>query len=241
MRLHDFRALTFDVYGTLIDWETGIADALQPWAERHGVEAGREALLEAFGGAESRRQQENPEMVYPEVLELVFEDIARTFNVDPTPHEAAEFGASVEHWPAFSDSAPALAYLQQHYRLGVVSNVDRVSFVFSNDKLGVTFDIVVTAEDAGAYKPDPKPFHLALERMTEIGIAHDAILHTAQSLFHDHDPARRLGLTSCWIDRREPRGGGWGATPPPPEETQPAFRFPSMEALCEAHRREAGG
>lgn len=237
MDLLRFEALTFDVYGTLIDWETGIAEALAPWARRHGVSATRSALLDAFARHESHRQQENPDMLYPHVLELVFEDIARDFSVSPTPAEAEAFGESVEDWPAFADSADALGYLTRHYRLGVVSNVDRTSFAASNKKLGVAFDSIVTAEDAGAYKPRLEPFHLSIDSLSEIGVGFDAILHTAQSLFHDHAPARQLGLATCWIDRQnQAEGGAWGATPPPPGSPRPDLWFPSMAALVEAHK-----
>jgi len=239
VKLAEFEALTFDVYGTLIDWETGIAEALAPWAARHGVDAGRDDLVAAFGRFESRRQQENPNTRYPEVLALVFDDIARSFGVTPTPAEAEAFGDSVGDWPAFPDSAEALAYLAGHYRLGVVSNVDRASFAASNRKLGVAFDVVVTAEDAGAYKPALAPFHLAIEALSEIGVGFDRVLHVAQSLFHDHAPAARLGLTSCWIDRQnQATGGAWGATPPPPGQPQPAARFTSMADLAAAHKAE---
>lgn len=232
-----FQALTFDVCGTLIDWESGIVAALRPWAERHGVEADRAALLDAFARHESHRQQENPEMLYPHVLELAFEDIARDFGVTPSIAEAEAFGESVADWPAFADCPEALAYLSRHYRLGVVSNVDRASFAASNKKLGVAFDTIVTAEDAGAYKPSLAPFHLSIEALSDIGIGFDAILHTAQSLFHDHGPAQRLGLATCWIDRQNhAEGGAWGATPPPPDKPQPDLRFPSMAALMEAHK-----
>ncbi|RDD61753.1 HAD-IA family hydrolase [Ferruginivarius sediminum] len=243
MRLSEFDALTFDVYGTLIDWETGIAEALTPWAESAGLAVTRADLVAAFGRFESKRQQENPETRYPEVLELVFEDIARSFGVEPRPADAAEFGESVGNWPAFPDSAEALAYLARHYRLGVISNVDRASFVASNRKLGVDFDIIVTAEDAGAYKPNLKPFHMALERLSEIGVGFDRLLHTAQSLFHDHAPGKELGLTTCWIDRQGQAGGNgdWGATPPPPGAPKPDIVFPSMAALVEAHKKEMAG
>ncbi len=237
MDLLDFEALTFDVYGTLIDWETGIVEALTPWARQRGLAAGRADLLAAFARHESRRQQENPEMLYPHVLELAFEDIARDFGVTPTRGEAEAFGESVAEWPAFADSRESLTYLARHYRLGVISNVDRASFAASNKKLGVAFDTIITAEDAGAYKPTLAPFHLAIEAMSEIGIGFDAILHTAQSLFHDHAPAQQLGLATCWIDRQnQAEGGAWGATPPPPGSPKPDLWFPSMTALVEAHK-----
>lgn len=242
MLLDRAQALTFDVYGTLIDWESGIVEALTPWAERHGVAADRAALLAAFARFETRRQQENPDTRYPEVLALVFEDIARAFGVTPSGAEAEAFGDSVGDWPAFPDSAEALTYLARHHRLGVISNVDRASFAASNRKLGVAFDVVVTAEDAGAYKPDLAPFRMAVDALAEIGVGFDGILHVAQSLYHDHAPAERLGLASCWIDRQDQAAGGaWGATPPPPGAPKPALRFAGMAAMVAAHRDLASG
>jgi 2-haloalkanoic acid dehalogenase type II len=233
--LPQFQALTFDVYGTLIDWETGIVDTLQPWAERNGVTAGRADLLASFARHETRRQQENPETRYPDVLELVFEDIARDFGVKPARADAYAFGESVQHWPAFADAADALKRLQRRYRLGVISNVDRASFVMSQARLGVNFDLQVTAEDAQAYKPDRAPFEMALEWLNEIGIGFDAILHVAQSPYHDHVPAKQLGMTTCWIDRQGlAQGGEWGATPEVPERPRVDATYPSLAALADA-------
>ena len=235
MDLTAFQALTFDVYGTLIDWETGIAEALAPWVERNGLEAGRDALLAAFARHETKRQQENPETRYPDVLELVFADIARDFGVKPARADAYDFGESVQRWPAFDDAADALKRLQTRYRLGVISNVDRASFVMSQAKLGVSFDLQVTAEDAQAYKPDHAPFEMALTWLNEIGIGFDAILHVAQSPYHDHVPAKQLGMTTCWIDRQGlAQGGEWGATPEVPDRPQVDATYPSLAALADA-------
>ena len=138
-------------------------------------------------------------------------------------------------WPAFPDSAAALAYLKQHYKLVILSNVDRTSFAGSNRRLGVAFDAIYTAQDIGSYKPDPANFRYMLDHLAALGNGPGDILHTAQSLFHDHGPARRLGLASAWIDRRQDQQG-WGATPPPPEGAGYDFRFPSMAALVQAHQ-----
>jgi len=114
--------------------------------------------------------------------------------------------------------------------------------VLSKQKMGMDFDVLVTAEDAGAYKPDLKPFHMAIERMSDIGIGFDRILHTAQSLFHDHAPAQQLGLATCWIDRQDlAGGGGWGATPKPPGSPDPDLRFTSMAEFVDAHRKARAG
>ncbi|MFQ5775851.1 MAG: haloacid dehalogenase type II, partial [Kiloniellaceae bacterium] len=223
MKLTDFSALTFDCYGTLIDWETGIAQALRPWAARRGLAAGDDELLEAFARHENRLQAEHPGMLYPELLGRTLRAIAADFGARAGAEEEAAFGRSVKDWPAFPDSPGALAYLKRHYRLVIVSNVDRASFRHSNDRLGVDFDLVVTAEDVGSYKPGLAHFESALARLADMGIPKEKVLHTAQSLFHDHVPAKKLGLTTMWINRR---AGKAGAAARPAERVAPDFEVP---------------
>jgi 2-haloacid dehalogenase len=241
MRLGDFSALTFDCYGTLIDWETGILAALRPWTAGQRVEVDDEELLAAFGRAEARREAAEPAAPYPRVLAGVLDDLAEEFGAVASREETEAFGGSVKDWPAFPDSAAALAYLRRHYRLVIVSNVDRASFRHSSDRLGVTFDAVVTAEDAGAYKPAPNHFELALARLAEMGVAKDRVLHVAQSLYHDHVPAKRLGLATMWVNRRGDRGQGGGATPTAPAPVTPDGEVPTLAALVDLHRREQAG
>jgi putative hydrolase of the HAD superfamily len=265
MRLRDFSALTFDCYGTLIDWETGILAALRTWRAAHGVEADDEELLAAFGRAESRREAADPTAPYPRILAGVLEDLAQELGTTASPEEAEAFGGSVKDWPVFSDSPEALAYLKGHYKLVIVSNVDRASFRHSNAKLGVSFDAVVTAEDAGAYKPAPNHFRLALAELAELGTAEDQVLHVAQSLYHDHVPAKQLGLRTMWVNRGAARspgadadagatpegaagatpgdagaslGGGAGATPAPQVPVTPDGEVPTLAALVDLHRQE---
>ena len=155
--------------------------------------------------------------------------------VEEEEHQA--FGRSVGDWPAFSDSAGALAYLKGHYTLVVLSNVDRASFAASEKRLGLAVDAVFTAEEIGSYKPDPRNFRHMLNALAAGGYRKGEILHVAQSLFHDHAPANREGLASAWIDRRED-AAGWGATMPPPAGVRWDFRFNSLAQMAEAHRRE---
>jgi 2-haloacid dehalogenase len=241
MRLRDFSALTFDCYGTLIDWETGILAALRPWKAAHGVEVDDEDLLAAFGRAESRREAADPTAPYPRILASVLEDLAEAFGTPASPEEGAAFGDSVKDWPVFPDSPEALAYLKRHYKLVIVSNVDRASFRHSNARLGVSFDAVVTAEDAGAYKPAPNHFWLALARLAEMGIAKDQVLHVAQSLYHDHVPAKQLGLRTIWVNRRTAHGRDGGATPAASAPVTPDGEVPTLAALVDLHRNEPAG
>jgi 2-haloacid dehalogenase len=237
MRLSDFSVLTFDCYGTLIDWETGISEALAPWLVRAGVSLGRDQILEVFAQLESAQQAATPSLRYPQLLAEVHRRLAERFGIAPDPKAAERFGASVGNWPAFPDSADTLAYLKQHYRLVILSNVDRASFAQSNARLGVTFDAIYTAEDIGSYKPDPHNFDYLLSHLAEQGFGKEQILHTAQSLHHDHIPARQIGLATCWIDRRAGRHGH-GATRVPDTDVRPDFRFESLAAMAEAHRAE---
>ena len=229
MRLRHFSALTFDCYGTLIDWETGILAALRPWTAAHGVEVGDEELLAAFGRAESRREAADPTAPYPRVLAGVLQDLAEELGTTASGEEAAAFGGSVKDWPVFPDTPDALAYLKAHYKLVIVSNIDRASFRHSDAKLGVTFDAVVTADDAGAYKPAHNHFRLALARLADMGVPQDRVLHVAQSLYHDHVPAKRLGLSTVWVNRRAGKAGS-GATPP--AEATPDLVVPDMATLA---------
>ena len=239
MRLHDFKVLTFDCYGTLIDWESGLYSALQPLLARAAPGLDREAVLAAFARHESAQEAATPTMPYSDLLAAVHRRLAQEWGAAPDAAEDARFGASVPNWPAFPDSAAALAYLKRHYQLVILSNVDRASFAGSNPKLGVEFDAIYTAQDIGSYKPDLANFRYLLARLAERGVAPGDILHTAQSLYHDHAPAKQMGLASAWIDRRnEP--AGWGATSAPPAGVTYDFRFDSLAAMAEAHAREAG-
>jgi 2-haloacid dehalogenase len=237
MKLHDFRVLTFDCYGTLIDWESGIITALQPLLARASPVPSRNAALEAFARHEFALEESAPRMLYSDLLAEVHRRLAHEWNVAMSDGDHARFGASVPDWPAFPDSPAALAYLKQHYKLVILSNVHRAGFEASNRRLGVTFDAIYTAQDIGSYKPSPANFQYLLDHLAEIGVRRAEILHTAQSLFHDHMPAKKFGLASAWIDRRHDQSG-WGATTPAPADVTYDFRFPSLQAMADAHCAE---
>jgi 2-haloalkanoic acid dehalogenase type II len=235
VRLADFDALTFDCYGTLIDWESGIVTALQSLLARVTQPPTRDAVLESFARHETRLEKANPQMLYRELLTQVHDALADDWGVATNAAESRRFGGSVGDWPAFDDTQAALRYLQLHYRLIILSNVDRESFRKSNNRLGVTFDAICTAEDVGSYKPDPRNFAFMIEQLATMGIARSRILHTAQSLFHDHAPANDAGIASAWIDRRHD-ASGWGATSAPPVGVHYDFRFTSLAAMVQAHQ-----
>jgi 2-haloalkanoic acid dehalogenase type II len=230
LRISDFRALTFDCYGTLIDWEEGIGSWLARWVESHGTSPSREVLLQAFARAENQVEQERPASRYPEILRLTLNALGRDLGIEPTPAEADEFGGSVGDWPPFPDTSSALRLLGERYKLVIVSNVDRASFSRTAARLGITFDVVVTAEEVGAYKPDHRMFLRAFEVLDEMEVGRAQILHVAQSLFHDHVPAKELGLSTVWVNRRRGREG-WGATAPPAVPVEPDLEVGNLAEL----------
>jgi 2-haloalkanoic acid dehalogenase type II len=239
-KLTDFKALTFDCYGTLIDWETGLYAALQPLLRRGGVTLKREDVLAAFARHESAQEVTTPQMVYSELLAEVHRRLAREWQVSEDEKEAVAFGKSVPDWPAFPDTVASLQYLQRYYKLVILSNVDRDSFAGTNRLLGVGFDGIYTAQDIGSYKPDPRNFVYLIDKVAELGVLKRHILHTAQSLFHDHVPAQAAGLSSAWIDRRH-QADGWGATVPPAGTPKFDFRFASLAEMVSAHQAEVRG
>jgi 2-haloacid dehalogenase len=222
-----FDALTLDVYGTLIDWETGLAESFRPILRAHGIETDDETVLARYAGHEARAEA-GSYLRYRDVLAAGLRGVCAEFGFEPTVSEVATFSNSVGDWPAFPDSAAALATLGGHFRLGVITNCDDDLFAASVPRLGVTFDLVVTAEQARSYKPAERNFLVAFDRL---GLPRERVLHVAQSLFHDHVPAAGLGLTSVWIDRRHDRPGP-GATPP--AEARPAATFPDMASFAAA-------
>ncbi|MGF6876205.1 haloacid dehalogenase type II [Paraburkholderia sp. MM5477-R1] len=235
MKLTDFDTLTFDCYGTLIDWESGILEGLRPLLERARTPLTRDEVLEAHARHESSQQNFTPAKRYQELLPIVYKRMAEEWGLPYTHEECVAYGQSIRNWPAFADSALALQYLKRHYKLVILSNIDNESFTFSNARLQVEFDAIITAEDVGSYKPSPRNFEYMLQKLDQRGIKKEKILHTAESLFHDHKPANEFGLASCWIYRRHSQPG-FGATMNPGSQPDIDFRFDSMADFVDAHR-----
>ncbi|GAC1454439.1 MAG: haloacid dehalogenase type II [Steroidobacteraceae bacterium] len=235
IKLTDFRALTFDCYGTLIDWETGILAALEPLLNAGELTLGRDAVLAEFARQEAAQQAATPGMLYRDLLAQVHRRLAREWQVRVPDALHLAFGASVPRWPVFADTPAALQYLGRHYKLVILSNVDRDSFAGSNLQLGVSFAAVCTAQDIGSYKPDARNFRYLIDAVARLGIERGQILHTAQSLYHDHVPAKAAGLATAWIDRGDRHDGGAAALAP---ASRPAhdFRFLSLGEMAAAHR-----
>lgn len=224
--------LTFDCYGTLIDWERGILAALQPVLAGHGVALTDDQVLELFGELESAVEA-GPYRRYREVLATVLDGFGARLGFTPGAAEREAFGGSVVDWPAFPDSVEALRALGRRYKLVILSNVDDDLFAGSARRLGADFADVITAQQVGSYKPNRRNFQVALERLA---VPSGQILHVAQSLFHDIVPAQEVGLTTVWVNRRHDRPG-FGATPA--ADARPDLEVPDLRTLADLTARSA--
>lgn len=223
--LSSFKVISYDIYGTLIDWETGIITRLQPLTARIPSDSsnsiyrdsesgeGRIKLAGKFNEVEAELQTANPSQLYAQVLENAYLRLTKDFGIDVTndiKDEAKTFGQSIGSWPAFPDTVDACKRLSKYYKLIPLSNVDRQSFsgTASGPLKGVDFFRVYTAQDIGSYKPDLRNFEYLLKHVKEdAGADKEDILHVAQSIFHDHVPAKKMGMSSVWINRK---GAGMG-------------------------------
>jgi 2-haloalkanoic acid dehalogenase type II len=203
----DFDALTFDCYGTLIDWEAGALRVLRPWADGQGLDAGDDELLSRFAAAQVDQETIRPFKRYPEIVASAFAEIAAGYGKSLAAQDRERLARSIGDWPPFADSVAALGDLKRRFTLGVLSNVDVSSFARTHARLGKVMEVIVTADDAGAYKPALAHFHRGIEAFAELGIVKGRILHVAQSRFHDIAPATSLGLTCVHVDRRGGREG----------------------------------
>ena len=227
MNISRFKCLSFDCYGTLIDWETGLLGALRPILARHAVQVGDARLLESFADAESRAEA-GSYRPYKEILCDVLRALGTEFEFQPATTDETAFSLSVRDWPAFGDSTEALRALQKRFRLIILSNIDDDLFRFSQERLGVDFDAIFTAQKIGSYKPSESNFRYLLEHA---GVEKDEILHVAQSLYHDIGPAKRLGISTVWVHRRHGQSGA-GATPA--AEALPDLEVPDLTSLVES-------
>jgi 2-haloacid dehalogenase len=226
-----YEVLSFDCYGTLVDWESGIISGLRPVLRSHGVEVADDEILALHAQTEHRLQATSKKgsyFKYRDVLREEVREAGRKWGFDPDRTEVNALADSVRYWLPFPDTVGALRALKGRYRLAIISNIDDGLFALTARYLEVEFDYIITAEQAGTYKPSPNNFELALER---IGVGPEKILHVAESLFHDHVPAKQMGLDGAWIHRRAPKGG-FGATPP--AEAEPDFEVQDLESLVHA-------
>lgn len=245
MKLSDFRVLSFDCYGTLVDWESGIWSHLSNLCATSPQILDRETVLTQYSQLEPQLQNESPWDRYPDILRRVYHHFSQAWACKLSKiivaHDADRFGFSVPNWPVFPDTVQALQYLKQHYKLVILSNVDRASFQGTQARLGVAFDAIYTAEDIGSYKPDRRNFEFLIRRVAaDLGVDQSGILHTAQSLFHDHIPAKSCGLANAWIDRRHGMASS-GATQQVHFKPTIDFHFKSLAEMVDSHQKLAKG
>jgi 2-haloacid dehalogenase len=223
-----YEVLSFDCYGTLVDWESGIVSGLRPVLRAHGVEASDDEILDLHAGTEHRLQSASEEGGYVKYRDVLGEEVreaGRRWSFEPDTSEVGALPDSVRYWLPFPDTVNALHALKSRYELAIISNVDDGLFALTARYLEIEFDYIITAEQAGTYKPSLGNFELALKR---IGAPPGRILHVAESLFHDHVPAKKLGLDTAWVHRRAFKGG-FGATPP--AEADFDIEVPDLESL----------
>jgi 2-haloacid dehalogenase len=226
-----YEVLSFDCYGTLVDWESGIVAGLRPVLRNHGVEVPDDEILALHAQTEHRLQATSEKGRYFKYRDVLGEEVrqaGREWGFEPSASEVAALPDSVRYWLPFPDTVNALRALKGRYKLAIISNIDDGLFALTSRYLEVEFDYIITAEQAGTYKPSQNNFELALER---IGTDPEKILHVAESLFHDHVPAKRMSLDTVWVNRRAAKGG-FGATPP--AEAEPDLEVPDLESLVHA-------
>lgn len=220
-----FEILSFDCYGTLIDWEQGLLAALKPVFQSHGVDTDDEIILQQYAAFESAAEA-GPYVPYRTILQRVLRRFGEEYGFMPAAEELTSFPDSIRNWLPFPDTVAALRILAWRYKLAIISNIDDDLFAFSARHLQIPFDWVITAAQVRAYKPSLKNFRHALRIMKTTP---EKLLHVAQSLFHDHVPAKKLGLTTVWVNRRQGRPGT-GATPS--ATVQPDLEVPDLQSLA---------
>lgn len=234
MNLSGFKAITFDCYGTLIDWETGILKTISPRLKQCHTSIEDDLVLSAIASVQALRQKIRPAENYRFLLSQCYRVVEDCLGIPGDPVSSTSFGDSIGSWPPFADTIEALRHLQKHFKLGILSNVDNDSLQQTIGLLKAPFAVTVTAEDIGSYKPELPHFEEAFKRFNQIGIDKSEILHVAQSKRHDIAPANRIGLSSVWIDRRHDRDGNGMAVA---SDAQPSFAFNTLNELVEAHKK----
>lgn len=227
------RLITFDCYGTLIDWETGMLAALRPLFCRNGKVVSDKKLLEVYGETEAEIEA-GPYQRYRTVLSETVQAMGRELDVNISAHDGRQFAASVPLWEPFPDTVACLQALARRYKLGIISNVDDDLFAGTQKKLGVKFDLIVTAEQVQSYKPSLRNFQEALRRS---GLSKDEVVHAGQSVYHDIVPASFLGLKNVWVNRPSIRPGAGAAKA---ASAQPQFEVQNLSELLALMTNRSG-
>ena len=221
LNFDDIKVLTFDCYGTLIDWEGGILSALKPLLSRSGTVLPDSELLRLYGRFEREAQGRADFVNYRTVLRMVAKNLSGRLNLDLKPQEENVLSESIADWLPFADTVAALKRLKERFRLGILSNVDDELFRPSQTRMEVPFDWVITSEQLGSYKPAERNFLQAIAKMEIDPGQH---VHVAQSLYHDIVPAGALGIKTVWVNRR-------GAASTPTPEATPDLETPDLQTL----------
>lgn len=237
VKFGDFDTLTFDVVGTLIDFETGILDWFRPTLGRYGVSRTDGEILAAFAAAEDRCQRTTPEQTFTEMLPLIYRDVSAEWGTGVRDGDAEGFRNSVPVWPPFPDTVEALEELGSRYRLVAVTNADAWALEHMSTNMGNPFDEQITCDEVGVNKPSPRVFEYLLEKLAPSGVEKKGILHAAQSQYHDIVPAAALGFATAWIERRHGEGG-FGATPRPENIVRPTFHATGMADFARQVREQ---
>ncbi|MBK9735481.1 MAG: HAD-IA family hydrolase [Saprospiraceae bacterium] len=227
IRIQDKKVLTFDCYGTLIDWETGMLKTIRPILDNQRSTVTDEDILYHFGNIEHIIEGKFPNMIYSEVLKNVLTEISKILQFKVTIEEIDQFGSSNKQWLPFPDTVEALKKLSKYFKLVIVSNIDNESISETKKHLGAPFYRTYTAQEMKAYKPDIKVFNYVFDHLLPENIHKNEILHVAESLYHDHIPAAQLDLDSVWINRRFDKPGS-GATPEVASKHIPLLSFNSL-------------
>jgi putative hydrolase of the HAD superfamily len=237
VKFSDFDTLTFDVVGTLIDFETGILDWFRPTLARHGASKTDEEILTAFAAVEDRYQRETPEKPFTGMLPLIYREMVSGWGIGPSEEDAESFRDSIRLWPPFPDTVEALEELGTRYRLVAVTNADAWALGHMSANMGDPFQERISCDEVGVNKPSPRVFEYVLDKLAPAGVGKRDILHTAQSQYHDIAPASALGFATMWIERRHGKDG-FGATPRPEEVVTPTFHATGMADFARQVREE---
>ena len=227
-RFDDFNALTFDVVGTLIDFESGILEWFMPNLGKRDAVKSEEEILTLFAVCEDKYQRNTPDQPFTAMLPMIYEDMMLHWKLSPSKEEASEFRESIQLWPVFPDTIAALKKLKARYKLVAVTNADAWALKYMSETLENPFDEQITCDEVGVNKPSPRVFEYMLEKLAPLGIGQEHILHTAQSQYHDIVPAMKLGFSTMWIERRQGKES-FGATPRPKNVVEPTYHASSME------------
>ncbi|NEP84628.1 MAG: haloacid dehalogenase type II [Okeania sp. SIO3C4] len=226
MNLENFEILSFDCYGTLIDWESGIIPVLKNLTANHQINISEQQILEMFAKFESEAEA-GEYIKYREVMKQVVEKFGKELNFQPTELELNSLANSIKNWQPFPDTITALQTLKQKYRLAIISNIDDYLFIDTAKQLQIEFDFVITAQQIQSYKPSKNNFEKAIQKME---ITPEKLLHIAQSIYHDIVPAKAMRLSTIWVNRRQGKEG-FGATLPASEK--PDLEVPDLKTLVD--------